>query len=216
MTAPWTKARHHSGFPPAAKGVRVFAGRRLLYYMGMATEPAECRLLLVEDGSSLREVLGEALAGAGFAVVADLPADAALVDAGMADGEAHCRALKAAGVPVVVLGAKPVRLAALVARLNEAVAQAGSRIGPWRFDAAGRALESPDGRRVRLTDKEAAILDHLRQAGGVVPRDRLLADIWGYAEGIATHTLETHVYRLRRKLEDDALLVTEEGGYRLA
>ena len=72
---------------------------------------------------------------------------------------------------------------------------------------------------MRLTDKEAAILSHLLAADGVVGRDELLAGVWGYGEGVDTHTVETHVYRLRQKIEDDpaqaSVLLTEAGGYRL-
>lgn len=118
---------------------------------------------------------------------------------------------------------KPVRLTALVARLKAIIDLGGGdvrRIGPWRFDARARLLEDDAGRRVRLTDKETAILERLGAEGAIVARRTLLAEIWGYAEGIDTHTLETHIYRLRRKLEPDSdqarLLITEEGGYRLA
>lgn len=95
------------------------------------------------------------------------------------------------------------------------------QIGPYRFEPASKRLvEGAGARTIRLTEKEAAMLDLLWQAAGsVVPRDALLAQVWGYRAGISTHTLETHVYRLRRKIERDParaeLLITELGGYRL-
>jgi DNA-binding response OmpR family regulator len=95
------------------------------------------------------------------------------------------------------------------------------RLGPYSFDAAAKRLVERAGpRTVRLTEKEAAMLDLLwHAAGAVVPRDALLAQVWGYQAGLSTHTLETHVYRLRRKIERDParaeLLITELGGYRL-
>jgi DNA-binding response OmpR family regulator len=74
-------------------------------------------------------------------------------------------------------------------------------------------------RKVRLTEKETAILKYLYRTGTVVDRDTLLGEVWGYNAGVSTHTLETHVYRLRQKIEPDPsttrLLVTEVGGYRL-
>ena len=71
-----------------------------------------------------------------------------------------------------------------------------------------------------MTDKEAQILKFLYLHGDrVVSRDELLDEVWGYNAGVTTHTLETHVYRLRQKIENDPsnaeILVTEPGGYRL-
>jgi DNA-binding response OmpR family regulator len=93
-------------------------------------------------------------------------------------------------------------------------------IGPYAFQPASRLLRDPIGKRqVRLTDKEAAILQFLHRAGKAIGRDTLLGEVWGYNAGVTTHTLETHVYRLRRKIERDPanaeILVTEPGGYRL-
>ena len=52
-----------------------------------------------------------------------------------------------------------------------------------------------------------------------VSRETLLQEVWGYNSGVTTHTLETHIYRLRQKVEKDAaspqILVTEAGGYKL-
>jgi DNA-binding response OmpR family regulator len=162
---------------------------------------------------------------------------------GTADSGAEppCRTLRRAGVaaPLVLLAAaslgepdpdadlviaKPVRLSALSARLTELLARrpaADLTVGPWRLDPDRRLLSDPRGRAVRLTDKEVAILRRLARAKGeVVARETLLAEIWGYSAAIDTHTLETHVYRLRRKLRPDTaaadLLCTEPGGYRLA
>ena len=75
-------------------------------------------------------------------------------------------------------------------------------------------------RKIRLTEKETSILKYLFRAGdAVIGRDELLNEVWGYNSGVTTHTLETHVYRLRQKLEADPsnaqILVTEPGGYRL-
>lgn len=178
----------------------------------MARQP---RILLIDHDPLSRQTLGEVLEAAGFVVVAGTdPAD--LVIAG-ADADVP------PGVPWLRL-VKPVRVGALLAAIRDALARRGAvdgplRVGPWRFDPGGRLLEGDDGRRVRLTDKETAILDHLLRAGGTVARETLLAEVWGYSAAVTTHTLETHVYRLRRKIEADParaeVLVTEVGGYRL-
>ena len=94
-------------------------------------------------------------------------------------------------------------------------------IGPYTFRPAAKLLQEPvKNRRIRLTEKEAAILKFLYRAGTKsVARQVLLNEVWGYNAAVTTHTLETHIYRLRQKIEPDPanarLLVTEGGGYRL-
>jgi DNA-binding response OmpR family regulator len=95
------------------------------------------------------------------------------------------------------------------------------RLGAYEFRPAGKALLDDRGRKIRLTEKETNILKYLYRAGEkAVSREELLAEVWGYNAGVTTHTLETHVYRLRQKIEPDPanarLLLTEQGGYRLA
>jgi DNA-binding response OmpR family regulator len=122
--------------------------------------------------------------------------------------------------------AKPFRFAVLLARIraqlrqHEASEDAIFTIGPYTFRPSSRLLLNPKGGKVRLTEKETAILRYLYRAGQrPVSRDTLLQEVWGYNSGVTTHTLETHIYRLRQKVEKDAanpaILVTEAGGYRL-
>jgi len=72
---------------------------------------------------------------------------------------------------------------------------------------------------IRLTEKETAILEYLGHSTDPVTREELLGAIWGYDARIDTHTLETHIYQLRRKLDPEAkgldLLVNEQSAYRL-
>jgi len=165
------------------------------------------------------------------------------------DGRELCRLLRRAGVqvPIVMLtgadsdadavlgldsGAddyvtKPFRLSVLLARLRAHLRQsehsddAVFTIGPYTFRPGAKLLLDPSGRKkVRLTEKETAILKYLYRAGDqAIARDTLLGEVWGYNAGVTTHTLETHVYRLRQKIERDParaeILVTEPGGYRL-
>ena len=121
---------------------------------------------------------------------------------------------------------KPFRFPVLLARINAALRQhdqsedAVFTIGQYSFQPAVKTLETSDGSKVRLTDKETSILKYLyRQGPKTITRDVLLKEVWGYNNRVTTHTLETHIYRLRQKIERDPsnarLLVTEEGGYRL-
>lgn len=121
---------------------------------------------------------------------------------------------------------KPFRFSVLLARIRAALRQHDQSedvvftIGPYSFQPAAKLLEAQDGGKVRLTDKETSILKYLyRQGPKTITRDILLKEVWGYNNRVTTHTLETHIYRLRQKIERDPsharLLVTEEGGYRL-
>lgn len=116
----------------------------------------------------------------------------------------------------------PVLLARIRAQLrtHESSEDAVFALGPYSFRPAQKLLVTEDDKKIRLTEKETNILKFLHRAPeGVVPRENLLHEVWGYNAGVTTHTLETHIYRLRQKIEPDPsnarLLVTEQGGYRL-
>ena len=121
--------------------------------------------------------------------------------------------------------AKPLRPAELVARLRAGLRQhensmdAVFTLGPWQFHPAKKLLRNARGVKIQLTMKEVGILRHLMQLSGGASKDNLLADVWGYNRSVSTHTLGTHIYRLRQKIETDPynaqLLVTTESGYRL-
>ncbi|MFP3921345.1 MAG: response regulator transcription factor [Dichotomicrobium sp.] len=121
---------------------------------------------------------------------------------------------------------KPFRIAVLLARIRAQLRQHEQsedvvfNIGPYTFKPANKLLIDPKGGKIRLTEKETSILKYLYRAGeSVITRDVLLHEVWGYNAGVTTHTLETHIYRLRQKIETDPanaeLLVTEAGGYKL-
>jgi DNA-binding response OmpR family regulator len=123
--------------------------------------------------------------------------------------------------------AKPFRLNELLARLRahwrafDNSEEAAFALGPFTFRPSKKVLHDPvTNRRIRLTSKEVAILKYLfRSETRRVDREILLHEVWGYNATATTHTLETHIYRLRQKIESDprfpALLVFENGGYRL-
>ncbi|WP_366554760.1 response regulator transcription factor [Aquibaculum sediminis] len=122
---------------------------------------------------------------------------------------------------------KPFRLTLLLARLRAQLRaydnseNAELTIGPFLFRPGDKLLRHRDsGAEQRLTEKESQILRYLHRAGErAVSRETLLGEVWGYNAGVTTHTLETHIYRLRQKMEENpsaaTLLLTEAGGYRL-
>lgn len=170
------------------------------------------------------------------------------VDLPDTDGRELCRRMRKAGVksPVMMLTghdtdsdtilgldsgandyvAKPFKFPVLLARIRAQLRQheqsedAVFQLGQYTFKPAQKLLLDPKEKKVRLTEKETNILKYLYRAqSSVVARDVLLHEVWGYNAGVTTHTLETHIYRLRQKIEVDPsnarLLVTESGGYRL-
>ena len=128
--------------------------------------------------------------------------------------------------PVDFSVARPVRLGALLARIGAhgtAAQSAGpSVLGPYELVAAECALRDGEtGRLIRLTELELKLLTYLiASQGQLVDREQLLQDVWGYSAAADTHTVETHIWRLRQKIETDdpatRFVVTETGGYRLA
>ena len=165
------------------------------------------------------------------------------------DGRDVCRLMRRNGVksPIIMLTAqdsdadtilgldagandyitKPFKIAILLARMRAHLRQheqsddAVFTIGPYSFRPSAKLLiDENRNRKVRLTEKETAILKYLYRTGDrMVKRETLLGEVWGYNAGVTTHTLETHVYRLRQKIERDpskaVILVTDPGGYRL-
>lgn len=121
---------------------------------------------------------------------------------------------------------KPFKFPVLLARIRAQLRQheqsenAVFQLGDYQFKPAQKMLIDETDRKIRLTEKETNILKFLYRApDGLAPREVLLHEVWGYNAGVTTHTLETHIYRLRQKIETDPsnaqLLVTEPGGYRL-
>lgn len=208
--------------------------------------PQSARILLVDADPVPRASIAEQLTREGYDVVTaadQAGAVTALKDGPLAfallDNAATAAALRAEGLtaPMLVLTggsdspdgggyetlARPFRFSALLARLHAlsshpAESDGAVKIGPYTFHPSAKLLQA-EGRKVRLTEKETNILKFLHASVGTVPRDILLHEVWGYGPAVATHTLETHIYRLRKKIEEDPakarILLTEGGGYRL-
>jgi len=205
------------------------------------------RILLADNDEVLRSSLAEQLEREGYDVIpahdgesaaGALRETIAFAIIGLADGDGTAAELRNRGLscPILLLTdgetasaqeclAKPFRFSALLARLHglNAHQAAGEdkvvKIGPYSFHPSAKLLQA-DGRKVRLTEKETNILKFLHASAGTVPREILLHEVWGYGPAVATHTLETHIYRLRKKIEQDPgkaqILLTEGGGYRLS
>jgi DNA-binding response OmpR family regulator len=196
-------------------------------------------------------VLTADTAQGGIAAARAQPLDMLIMDVGLPDmdGREAVKSLRKSGfrAPVIMLtghdseadtvlgleaGAndyvtKPFKFAVLLARIrahlrqHEASEDAVFAIGPYTFKPGSKMLVTEKGSKIRLTEKETAILRFLYRAGQrMVGRDTLLAEVWGYNANVTTHTLETHIYRLRQKIEKEPgnakILLTESGGYRLS
>ena len=203
------------------------------------------RILLAESDDVLRASLGEQLEHEGYEVIAAASGEDARIAAReplafaiIGLGETVAATLREQGLncPVLLLCdgdtqsaqpsiTRPFRFSALLAKLHglNTHQSAGDgqvvKIGPYTFHPSAKLLQS-ESRKVRLTEKETNILKFLHASAGTVPRDILLHEVWGYGPAVATHTLETHIYRLRKKIEQDParaqILLTEDGGYRLS
>ncbi|SIQ89212.1 DNA-binding response regulator, OmpR family, contains REC and winged-helix (wHTH) domain [Rhizobium sp. RU20A] len=196
------------------------------------------------------ETVDEATAGKGIQTARSRQIDLVIMDVGLPDmdGREAVKLLRKGGfkAPIIMLtghdtdsdtilgleaGAndyvtKPFRFAVLLARIRAQLRQheqsedATFTVGPYTFKPSQKLLTMENGQKIRLTEKEAAIIRYLYRAEQkVVTRDILLEEVWGYNSGVTTHTLETHVYRLRQKIERDPsnaeILVTENGGYKI-
>ena len=204
------------------------------------------QLRIREEFETYEAATGEA----GLALLKELNVDIMLMDVGLPDidGRELCRLIRRQGIkaPIIMLTArdgeadtilgldagandyitKPFKISILLARLRAHLRQheqsddAVFTIGPYQFRPSAKVLIAGDSRKIRLTEKETAILKYLYRAGNqMITRETLLNEVWGYNAAVTTHTLETHVYRLRQKIETDPsnadILVTVTGGYQL-
>lgn len=202
--------------------------------------PSAKRILLVDPDATPRHSLAEQLARQGaYAVIEAGSADEAraardfhfaVIDSEIVESQSLAHEIISRDVPVLLLGetqsdldhlAKPFRLGELLAHLSAHLGPDAEsralRIGPYLFRPGAKLLSG--ARQIRLTEKETNILKFLHEAGGTVARETLLGEVWGYNPAVTTHTLETHIYRLRQKIEENPgearILITENGGYRL-
>jgi len=204
--------------------LRLALGEQFARVAAVAVEEAETAqeaLARIENGSPDVLLIADDIEAPGAATLLKMARAAGF------NGPAILLARREAATPEGFDGAmrRPLRFAGLMAMIRAkiaptAAAAAGATLGDHLFCETTQTLMGPDGVRRLLTEKETAILARLARArGGVVARDVLLREIWGYSPAVDTHTLETHIHRLRRKLEDASgrpkLLLSAPSGYRL-
>jgi DNA-binding response OmpR family regulator len=194
--------------------------------------PNTRQILIVDDDPELRDALSEQLSlyeefnafaaedgrkGVQAAKAGQI--DLVIMDVGLPDIDGHeaVRILRKNGfkAPIIMLTGHDTDSDTILGL------DAVFTIGPYAFRPGSKLLLNPKGSKVRLTEKESSILRYLYRAGQrPVSREKLLREVWGYNSEVTTHTLETHIYRLRQKIERDAaaptLLLTEASGYKLA
>lgn len=118
-------------------------------------------------------------------------------------------------LPIKNFKAAPVRILDVLKQVGhgEDVWVLGDHV---EFDATRKLITTKD-QPIDLTEKEALLLKTLLEADGEVTRESLLKTVWGYAEDVDTHTLETHIHRLRTKLKAlldlGDVITTTAGGY---
>ncbi|MDI1228312.1 MAG: winged helix-turn-helix domain-containing protein [bacterium] len=177
------------------------------------------KIMLMGLPAPLARALSEQLAGTD--ILTTNAGEAMLFICGAGDPDT-----RRVAVPVLPLRHdKPLRLGALLRQARQMVEEpalylAAFRIGPYEFSPQEKTLSKNGSDDIQLTDKEVDILVHLaRQSPVAVSREDLLKDVWRYQDGVDTHTLETHIYRLRQKIEEVAdapqILVTDGRGYRI-
>jgi DNA-binding response OmpR family regulator len=222
----------------------LIAGGEMAQRAALAEALAAARAFRVSEAANAFEALARAqLRSQRFDAII---VDNALPDS---DGADLCARMRRRGVrvPIVVLSdfaaeseivraldagandyvTRPFRLAELAARLRAQIREHDTSedavllIGPYHFRPGARTLHEPVANvQIRLTQKEVTILKCLyRAAGRPVSRQTLLQQVWGYSSAARTHTVETHIYRLRRKIEPDpvrpTVVVNDGGGYSL-
>jgi len=202
--------------------LRLALGEQFARVAAVAVEEAETAqeaLARIENGSPDVLLIADDIEAPGAATLLKMARAAGF------NGPAILLARREAATPEGFDGAmrRPLRFAGLMAMIRAKIAPsaaAGATLGEHFFCETTQTLMGPDGVRRLLTEKETAILARLARArGGVVARDVLLREIWGYSPAVDTHTLETHIHRLRRKIEDASgrpkLLLSAPSGYRL-
>ena len=111
------------------------------------------------------------------------------------------------------------KISTILAKISNST-EVTHKIGPFIFFPLKKIITLDDKAKIELTEKEVGILKCLISSGEeAVDRDTLLKQVWNYSSDVTTHTLETHIYRLRQKLEIDPsiprLIISKGGGFKI-
>jgi hypothetical protein len=120
-------------------------------------------------------------------------------------------------VPILVVDQKPVRLQELLEKIQNQLAKEEFALGDALFSVQQKTIVNGK-KTISLTDKETQLLLLLLKNKAGAAKDVLLKEVWGVSNELESHTLETHVYRLRAKLKEAGVRATIEaspGIYRL-
>ncbi len=123
-----------------------------------------------------------------------------------------------------VLEKLPINIFKLVEKINIEVlkqqfnSQSEFKIKNYIIDLNSRVMKT-DNKKLKLTEKEIDTITYLSKENRPVDIDELQKKVWSYQSGIETHTVETHIYRLRKKIfntfEDNEFILSEKNGYQI-
>ena len=122
----------------------------------------------------------------------------------------------------IIIDKSPININDLIQTLNinflksKFIEQSKIDLGRYNLDLNSRILNQNE-KELELTEKESSILIFLKQSKDPVKIDQLQKKVWGYNSQLETHTVETHVYRLRKKINDkfydNEFIISDKKGY---
>ena len=122
----------------------------------------------------------------------------------------------------VIIDKSPININDFIQTLNinflksKFIEQSKIDLGRYNLDLNSRILNQNE-KELELTEKESSILIFLKQSKDPVKIDQLQEKVWGYNSELETHTVETHVYRLRKKINDkfndNEFIISDKKGY---
>ena len=122
----------------------------------------------------------------------------------------------------IIIDKSPININDLIQTLNinflksKFIEQSKIDLGRYNLDLNSRILNQNE-KELELTEKESSILIFLKQSKDPVKIDQLQEKVWGYNSELETHTVETHVYRLRKKINDkfsdNEFIISDKKGY---